>query len=257
MATTVTWDGAASITAAHNGNGSVTFTLSGRATAHIDTGSSIINTEASYELFCNNVHLAYFSTSTKKATVTLPPIANRTYMCKAYTSYSGTDYYATSGNPTYVYSVPGPEFTWTDGTNITAEQSGQNYIFTINGDAVAHNGYSAQTRYFMWCKDSSTTFISNWYLTDKTFTLTPQYYSKDSIYYVFPYIVVGDPVTLQYWYFPGSSKEYSFKGNGYVVYYDGSQWVKCSMKYYDGTDWVACKPHYYNGSEWIDISSSV
>lgn len=255
MATTVTWDGPATLSLTHDGNGVVTFRVIGRATEHIDTGSTIIDLEAQYEVLCNNVRICYISQDTKYNVATTVPNDPRTYVCRAFALIDGVYYYATSGNPTCTFTTPGPDFIWSDGANVTAEQSGQNYIFTLHGDVTKQNGYEPRQHYFMWVKDS--TIISDWYLTDKTYTLTPQYYSEDSIYYVYPYIITGDVVTQRYVGTFGSGKGYTFKGNGYVVYYDGSQWVKCSMKYYDGTDWVACKPHYYNGSEWIDISSSV
>jgi hypothetical protein len=35
-----------------------------------------------------------------------------------------------------------------------------------------------------------------------------------------------------------------------LKYYDGAQWIPCSLKYHNGASWVEKTLKYYNGSEW-------
>lgn len=46
------------------------------------------------------------------------------------------------------------------------------------------------------------------------------------------------------------------KPNNVVGYYNGTEFIPCTVNYYDGTEFVECEPYYYDGTDWIPISTT-
>lgn len=49
---------------------------------------------------------------------------------------------------------------------------------------------------------------------------------------------------------------FDVKPDNVVGYYNGTEFVPCTVNYYDGTDFVECEPYYYDGTDWVPISTS-
>ena len=49
---------------------------------------------------------------------------------------------------------------------------------------------------------------------------------------------------------------FDVKPNNVVGYYNGTEFVPCTVNYYDGTDFVECEIYYYDGTDWVPISST-
>lgn len=245
----ITWNGSPTFSGVDAGSGKATFTLNGSATFYDpDMGAS---TEASYQILCNGVHIAYLNPKTK--TVDVYPGPTRTYTCRAYVTWYGVTYYSTSGDPSCTLTVAEPIFAYTAGSVLNATETGSGYYLELDGDGYISNGYSDATIYYMFLRDGS--MISGWWSQDKYFTDSNPPQGTSITYTIQAYIVLYDAVTQQYMAISDPVGVSVVVGGNYVNYYDGTDWVQCKVFYYDGTDWIECKPYYYNGSGWVEISS--
>ena len=46
------------------------------------------------------------------------------------------------------------------------------------------------------------------------------------------------------------------KPNSVVGYYNGTEFIPCTVNYYDGAQFVECETYYYDGTDWVPISTT-
>lgn len=56
---------------------------------------------------------------------------------------------------------------------------------------------------------------------------------------------------------PLADQPFTYDGKRTVAYYNGSQWVECTIHYYDGSKWQECIPYYYDGQQWVELKAKL
>ena len=235
---TFVWSGTPSLSAVHNGGGSVTITLNGSATT--DSGAAI-----SYQVLVGSSSIGNLNSS-KQLTVSRSP-GTETYTCRAYATIGGATRY-TSNNPSVSLTIPAPNISWVAGSNLSATPGDGNVFIALNGNAVIGNGYGGNIYYRVFCETTRKNSDGD---ASTTWTVTPTALDVALTYYVDAYVTIGGTTYTT----TKLSVAATVSGGNFVSYYNGTQWVQCKAYYYNGSSWAECKPYYYNGSSWVEISS--
>ena len=228
--------------------GEATITLSGSAS--ITNGYSGTIYYRVYEIYNSTAMQRNSDGDTSTEWTFVPYTAqdvNTGYLVDAYVVYGGNKY-ASQTMLSCSGTVPAPVLSWTAGSYISVEQSGDNAVVTLHGDAVVGGGFVASVCYRVWYGTVRKNQDGD---TSKTWSAVPPQYDVSLTYTVRAYATIG-----------GNEYESTnltasavIDGGNYVDYFNGTNWVQCKAYYFNGSGWVECKPFYFNGSNWVEISS--
>ena len=243
LESSVKWNGGQSLTAVYTENGMVTFTLNGSATSKLRGVTFDCN---AFRIMLGNTIISNFGAYGKSTTAECPPGTN-TYTCVAYLSSSqyGIDIQTATGNPTVTINVPAPTLSWSSGSNLTYEASGQNLVMHINGNITLGGGYSGRTIYYILYYGST---VKSQDGTSKDITVTNGATLAEGQWSLYAYVNTSGMITYS------APLTVTVSWSDCIAYYNGSRWIQCIAYYYNGSRWVECKPYYYNGSRWVELA---